>query len=220
MSLSKKTMADLFFGVQIIGALLFCGAYAWRLRTDVVGASVAQFALVVLYLVFHIVLAINAHCDEPSRGTKQAIVMYALWLVLMLIIVGVVITNPSYQWDKKDTTTTIMGLILTLAVLATSYVQGLPLKDPMIKGFFAIAYKAVPQVLLAWKFLAEGASGVPALSIWVGHATILIRLGHLYLIGGEKEGEKEWNKGRLWLWRSEMANEASWIIATIAWLIV
>ena len=105
-------------------------------------------------------------------------------------------------------------MILTIAVLATSYARQLSFKDPMVKGFFAIAYKSVPQVLLAWKFLAEGAGGTPAISVWVGHATILIRLGQIYFM----VREAGWDKYRIWLAVSATANEVSWIVATIAWL--
>ncbi len=86
----------------------------------------------------------------------------------------------------------------------------------MVKAFFAIAYKSVPQVLLAWKFLAEGASGTPGLSIIVGHATILVRLGQIYFM----VREAGLDRNRVWLAVSETANELSWVIATIAWLIV
>ncbi len=210
----KNMIPDLLFVVQIICATVFCGAYAVRSLTDVTGSSVAQFGLVVLYLLLHLALGIGAHRAAPSRSTRQAIGTYVIWFVLMLTIIGVVITNSSYRWNDRDTTTAVTALILTIAVMVVIYAQRLQFKDPMVKGFFAIAYKSVPQVLLAWKFLAEGAGGTPGLSVWVGHATILIRLGQIYFM----VREAGWDKNRIWLAISEIANEVSWIIATIAWL--
>lgn len=125
-------------------------------------------------------------------------------------------TNPAYRWNEKDTTTLVTALVLTVIVLVVSYVRHLTISDPMVKAFFAIAYKSVPQVLLAWKFLAEGASGTPGLSIIVGHATILVRLGQIYFM----VREAGLDRNRVWLAVSETANELSWVIATIAWLIV
>jgi len=216
MSSYKKNVADLLFGVQIIGAIAFSGAYAWRSLTDVRGTSVAQFGLVGAFLLFHLALGVGAHRVAPSRLTRQAITTYIVWFVLILIMVGAAWTNKSYRWNEKDTTTLLTAVALTIAVLVVGALQRRPLSDPMMKASFAIAYKSVPQVLLAWKFLAEGASGTPGLSVIVGHVTILIRLGQIYFM----VREAGWDRNRVWLATSEVANEISWVIATIAWLYV
>lgn len=214
MSFKKQVISDSLFWVQIIGAVVFCGAYTLRSLHDITGSSAAQFGLVAMFLVFNLALGIGAHRAKPSRTTRQAIATYIVWLVLVTILIGVVVTNSAYQWNEKDTTTLITALVLTVAVLTIGGVKGLSPNDPMMKGLFAIAYKSVPQVLLAWKFLAEGASGTPAVSIWVGHATILVRLGQIYFT----VNEAGWDRNRVWLAISETANEVSWIIATIVWL--
>ncbi len=216
MSSQKKMIADLLFGVQIIGAVIFCGAYILRSFFDVTGSSVAQFGSVVAFLVFSFALAIGAHRAAPSRLTRQTLATYLVWLVLLLTLIGVVSINPAYHWNDKDTQTLVTALILTVGVIAVSRMKGLPFDDPMIKAFLAIAYKAVPQVLLAVKFLAEGASGTPGLSVILGHATILIRLGQIYFL----VLEAGWDRNRIWMAINETANEASWIVASIAWLIV
>lgn len=207
---------DLLFVVQIIGAIVFCGAYALRSLTDIRGSSIAQFGLVATFLVFHLWLGVGAHRASPSRLTRQAITTYVVWFVLMLVIVVVVATNPAYRWNEKDTTTIMVAVVLTLLVLVLSYALNLKIRDPIVKASFAIAYKTVPQVLLAWKFLADGASGTPILSIIVGHITILIRLGQIYSM----VREAGWDRNRICLAISETANEFSWIVATIAWVIV
>jgi hypothetical protein len=216
MSSQKKIITDLLFWVQVIGATVFCGAYALRSLTDVTGSSVAQFGLVATYLLLHLSLGIGAHCAAPSRLTRQAIATYVIWFVLILAIISAAWTNPAYRWNEKDTATLVTAVLLTVAVIVVSYIRHLQIKDPMVKAFFAIAYKSVPQVLLAWKFLAEGASGTPGLSIIVGHVTILIRLGQIYFM----VREAGWDRNRIWLAISEIANEVSWMVATIAWCVV
>lgn len=216
MSSQKKMMADSLFGVQIVGAVVYSGAYVIRSLSDITGSSVAQFGLVVLFLVFNLALGVGAHRVAPSRVTRQAMATYVIWIVLTLAIIGAVLTNPDYQWNGKDTTTLVTAMILTVGVVAVGALRQLSLIDPMMKALFAIAYKSVPQILLAWKFLAEGASGTPGLAIIVGHATILIRLGQIYFM----VKEAGWDRHRLWLAVSETANEVSWAVATIAWLIV
>lgn len=216
MSSTKKFIADLLFGVQIVCAIVFCGAYALRSLTDVTGSSIAQFGLAAAFLVFNLALGVGAHRAKASRGTRQTIATYIIWLVLVALIIIAAATNPSYEWNEKDTATIVMAGFLTIGVLTIGGIRGLPLADPTMKALFGIAYKAVPQVLLAWKFLAEGASGTPAVSVVMGHATILIRLGQIYFM----VREAGWDRYRFWLAVSEGVNEASWVVATIAWLIV
>jgi hypothetical protein len=216
MSSRERIFTDSLFGVQIIGALAFCGAYIVQSLSDVTGSSAAQTALVATYLLFHISLGIAAHRAAPDRLSRQAVATYVVWFVLTLAMIGAIVTNPAYAWNEKDSTILALAGLLTVAVLATAAVQQRPLADPMIKAWFAIAYKSVPQVLLAWKFLAEGASGTPGLSVVVGHFTILIRLAQLYFM----VRASGLDRNRYWLAISESANEVSWVIATIAWLSV
>lgn len=207
-------VADLLFGVQIVGALVFVGAYVMRSLHDVIGSSLVQFSLVVIYLLFHLALGIGAHRVSPSRVTRQAVATYAMWVALMSILVAVVASNPGYRWNGREFDQLLTAGVLSAIVVLVVLFGDLKISDPMVKAFFAIAYKSVPQALLAVKFIAEGASGTPGLSVFVGHLTIIIRLGQIYFM----VREAGWDKNRVWLAVSESANELSWIIATIAWL--
>ncbi len=216
MSFRKRLVADFLFVTQIIGAMVFCGAYILRSLTDVSGSSLAQFGTVFAFLLFHLTLGVAAHKAAPSRVTKQAIATYLIWLVLMGSLMLAVGINPAYHWNEKDTTTLETTAILSVAVLIMRRIAHLPFSAPAVKGLFAIAYKSVPQVLLGWKFLAEGATGTPGLSIIVGHATILVRLGQIYFM----VREAGWDRNRAWLAISETTNELSWIVASVAWWFV
>ena len=216
MSRSTRIWADLLFGVQIIGATIFCGAYAWRSLSDITGSSIAQFSLVAAFLIFQLVLSLGAHSASPSRSTRQALATYLIWLVLISVMILAAGTNPTYRWNEKDDATLITAIALTGIVILITVVKRKKFADPMIKAYFAIAYKSVPQVMLAWKFMAEGATGTPGLSVIVGHATIIIRLGQIYFM----VREAGWDRNRLWLAISESLNELSWVVATIAWLYV
>ena len=214
--MNKKFITDLLFGIQIIGALIFCGAYIIRSKEDVTGSSIVQFSLVATYLLFHLALSVDAHRVAPSRVTQQTMFTYAFWFVLMIAIIVVASTNPAYMWNDKEATQLLTAGIMTIVVLVASAIKHRKLSDPMVKAFFAIAYKSVPQVLLAWKFLAEGASGTPGLSVIVGHLTIIVRLGQIYFM----VKEAGWDRNRIWLVISEALNEASWIIASVVWWLV
>lgn len=216
MSSRKRMIADLLFGVQIIGAFIFCSAYILRSLEDVTGSSIAQFGLTIAFLGFNLALGVSVHRAAPSRVTRQAIATYITWIVLVVGITLAAGTNPDYRWNEKDTTTLVTGIVLTLVVVGVTIQQQLPVGDPMVKGSFAIAYKAVPQFLLAWKFLTEGASGTPGLSVVIGHLTVLIRIGQISFM----VREAGWNRPLKWLMASEVLNEVSWIAATIVWLLV
>ncbi len=216
MASRQKMIADLLFGVQIVGAVFFCGGYALRSLYDVTGTSIAYFLLSVGFLLFHLWLAIGAHRASPSRVSRQAVATYVVWFILYLTLIVVAWVNPAYIWNEKDTATFMAAAVLTIAVVILSVVRRLSVTDPMIKASFAIVYKSVPQVLLAWKFLAEGATGTPAIAIAMGHVTVLVRLGQLYFL----VREAGWDRNRVWLTVSEACNEFSWLVATLAWFAV
>lgn len=217
MFISEKTwVADLLFVLQIIGAVVFCGAYALRATTDVTGSSVVQFCLVGAFLFFCLTLSIGAYRTKPDRATKQGIITYVVWLVLLFLVIGTTLSNEEYRWNDKETTMLVMGLVLTGVVFLIGITSHTQVTDPMMRGLFAIAFKAVPQVLLAWKFFHEGASGTPLAAIIVGHVTILIRLGQIYFM----VRASGWDRNRKWLALSEISNEVSWIIATVVWFVI
>lgn len=210
----RKMIGDLLFGIQIIGALVFCSAQFLRSLADVKGASIAQFGLVATYLVFHLSLGIGAHRVKASRLTRQAIATYCVWFVMIIAIMIAVWINGTYRWSIQDTTTISIAVALTVTIFVISSICNTTIADPMIKAWLAIAYKSAPQVLLAWKILAEGGSGIPGLSVIAGHVTIIIRLGQIYFM----VKEAGWDRNRKWLAISETTNELSWIITSIAWL--
>ncbi len=216
MSQAKRRVADFLFAIQVIGAIAFCVPYAVRSLTDVQGSSLVQFVQVAAYLLFHLSLGISVLRSAPNRVNRQLVATYAIWLVLISGIITAVLSNPLYHWNGRETAILQTAAVLTLAVLAFAAVHRLPVSDPMVKAMFAIGYKSVPQVLLAWKFLAEGASGTPGPSVVIGHATIVIRLAQLGLM----VRESGWDRNRFWLIVSESLNELTWLAATTAWLMV
>lgn len=214
MSLSKKTIADLLFGVQLIGALLFCGAQFIRSLSDIQGVSIVQFALATTFLIFNLLLGIGAHRAQPSRVTKQSIMTYTVWMVMLTAVCIAVGTNSDYQWSVQDTTILVISTLFALGTLCFGRLHRLSIRDPMILAFLAIASKSMPQLLLVWIILEQGGSGIPLVSIIVGHCTILIRLGQIYFM----VKEAGWERNRIWLAVSEGAAELTWLAATLAWL--
>lgn len=213
-SQTEKLVADSLFLLQVVGAILFSGAYVLRAIHDVTGSSIVQFGLVALFLAFHLMLSVGAHKTKPSRLTRQAIGTYILWLVLYVAVIVATASNTKYRWTPRETTTLLCSMWLIIVVVILTRILRQPISSPMTKALLAIAFKSIPQVFLAWKFLVEGASGTPTTAIVVGHITILTRLGQIYYL----VREAGWDKNRLWLAISELCNEATWTIVSVVWL--
>lgn len=211
---NNSWLTDLLYRVQIAGACLFCSAQAQRALHDINGVSLAQNLAVMTYLIFHLLLTWEAHKAQPSRLTKQGLIVFCTWFVGTFFIVTTILHNGSYSWTLQDTIIAFAAIGVALTVVAISSLQSMAVTDAAVRSLLAIAFKSIPQVLLAWKIMAEGGSGIPGLSVAVGHATILIRLAHISFM----VKEAGWERNRTWLAISETANELSWVVATIAWL--
>ena len=160
MSFPKKTLADLLFGVQVIGAVVFCGAQFLRSLSDVHGVSIAQFGLATSFVIFNLFLGIGAHHAQPSRVTKQSIATYLVWIVMLTLVCISVATNNEYRWSIQDTVTLGTATALIVGTIAIGRLNKRPIRDPMILAFLAIASKSVPQLLLVWSVLEQGGSGI------------------------------------------------------------
>ena len=77
-------------------------------------------------------------------------------------------------------------------------------------------FKAIPQLALAYKIFMRGGAGLAGAAVITGHITILPRLGQLWF----SIKEAGWDRNRHGSALSELANEASWLVATLVWLLV
>ncbi len=210
----KRLVADMLFTVQVIGACVLAGSQFVRMLSTIQGVNFAMFATMEVFLGINLYLAIMAHHVQPSRVTRQTVATYALWTVLIGSNIAAILWNGRYQWGTTDAVTLALaglGVVITLLV-ARRYERGFT--DPIVKGYLAIFFKATPQLLLALKILQEGNAGTPFTAICAGHVTILVRLGQLWF----SIREAGWDRNRIGSAISELANEASWIVVTLAWI--
>ncbi|MCE9642899.1 MAG: hypothetical protein K8Q97_01090 [Candidatus Andersenbacteria bacterium] len=212
---TSRRVADMLFAIQITGAILSCSSQIVRSLADVHGISIAVFGLSVLHCGFHIWLGIAAHRACPTRLTVQAMITYGTWGVLTLMVVGAILVNGHYRWSVQDTSIVIVVCVLTTILVQICYWKEKTILDPAMKGLLAMTYKFTPNIFLAWKIFVEGGSGIPGLAIFIGHLTISIRVGQVYLM----VREAGWDRNRVWLAISETSNEISWVVVTAVWLL-
>jgi hypothetical protein len=215
MSFKQKMTADLLFGVQLVFTVIFGGSQFLRMLTTSQGVSVSWYGSWEIFLLLNLVLAIRAHRNLASRVTFQVIMSYAAWVIMVTLDLGVMLAKNMGMWNGRDTVTTICavtGVAMTLVVASRKH---LAITDPLVKGYLAIFFKAVPQLILAYNVFMVGGNGLAAVAIVTGHVTIFIRLGQLFF----SIREAGWDRNRIGSAISEVANELSWMIVTIIWFI-
>lgn len=211
---SKKHVADLLFAMQMIGAFVLCGTQFFRLLQTTQGQSLSMMVVMELYLIIHLMLAAAAHRAQPSRATRQTMWTFVMWSVLIATNIAAFAINGEYQWDANDTKTAFLAIGGTGVVWLVAAITRTPMSDPTVKSFLAMLFKSVPQLLMALKISQQGGAGLPVAALIAGHVTILIRIVQIAMT----IREAGWDRNRVWLCTSEVANELSWVTVSAAWL--
>jgi hypothetical protein len=211
----RQLTTDALFGVQLGFTFIFGGSQFYRMLTTRQGVNLSWFLSWLIFLVLNLILTIRAHQSQPSRVTVQTVLSYVAWTVVVAADLMVMLWKGTHIWDMTDTVTTGfvgLGAVLTLWL---AHRLELGLVDPMVKGWLAVFFKAIPQLALAYKIFMEGGAGLAATAVITGHITILSRLGQLRFA----IKEAGWDRNRRGSALSELANEASWLVATAVWLV-
>ncbi|MEQ8661823.1 MAG: hypothetical protein RLW62_13495 [Gammaproteobacteria bacterium] len=210
-----RLTADLLFWVQVAAALGFGVAQLLAMRTTVEGVSITWIALWLAFLLVNLALALAALRAQPGRVIRQTVTIYVVWtivcganLVYLLIAGG--------TWNEVDTLTATITGAGVLGAIAIGRRHGAGVSDPYVRAAFAVFFKGVPQLTLAWNIYRHGGDGIAVFAFVAGHVTICLRLWQvLYSIR-----EAGWDRNRIGIGIGEAANELSWIVATVVWLLV
>ncbi len=212
----ERLTADALFVVQVGCALLFGVAQIVHMLGTTQGVSLTWFVFWGIFLAINLRLAIKAHGIQPSRVTLQTVISYATWATVLAGALAVLLWRSLGAWHAVDTINVLVSGLGIIATLAVGKRHGLNITDPMVRGWLAVFFKATPQLTLAWHMTQVGGGGISAFAVLAGHITINIRLGQLYF----SMREAGWDRNRIGSLVSEIANELSWVVATIVWLLV
>lgn len=216
MSDRARLIADALFAIQVACALGFGLSQVGRMLQTTEGVSLTWFLFWAIFLGLNLLLSIKAHQVQPSRVTAQTVVTYATWSSVLAIALAVLLWRSLGEWHPVDTLNVAVSGAGVLATLAVGRRRGLGPGDPMVRGWLAVFFKATPQLTLAWHLAEVGGAGLAPFAVIAGHVTINLRLGQLYF----SIREAGWDRNRIGSAVSEIANEASWIVATVVWLLV
>jgi hypothetical protein len=212
---ASRLTADGLFGVQILFALIFGGSEFYRLLTTRQGVNLTWFLCWLIFSLLNLTLTFRAHQNQPSRVTLQTFLSYATWTAMVAADLAVMLWKGTHIWGEIDTITAIVVGLGAALTVGLAYRLELGIIDPMVKGWLAVFFKAVPQLALAYKIFLHGGAGLAAAAVITGHITILSRLGLLWF----SIKEAGWDRNRRGSALSEIANELSWLTATVVWLV-
>ena len=215
MSSRKKIVADLLFGVQIVCTLIFGGLQFLRMLTTSQGVSITWFGFWEAFLLLNLLLAHRAHRVKPERVTLQVFLSYSLWTIMVTLDLSVMIVKGNWTWNGRDTATVALAALGIAVTLLIAFLNNLGIADPIVKGYLAVCFKAIPQLIMAHNIFVVGGAGLAATTVVTGHITVLTRLGQL-VFTIKAAG---WDRNRTGSAISEIANEVTWAIVTIAWLL-
>lgn len=221
MSKNKRFIADSLFAVQIICTIIFGGGQFLKMLNSAKGVSMSWFIFWEIFLVINLALATKAHKNQPDRVTWQIIGSYSLWIFMVGADLGVMLWKKTGTWDSNDTLTSIIAGTGIAATLVIANRSGNGISDPIIKGWLAVFFKAIPQLMMAAKIFSIGTSDLAIATIVAGHITVLTRIGQLAfsinkarLDHNQKISAIREQKGSA---LSEFGNEISWAVVTIVW---
>lgn len=210
-----RLLADALFWVQLACASAFGIGQYHAMQSTVEGVSPTWFLFWVAFLLVNLVLAVNACRAFPSRVARQTVVIYALWTVVCGANLVALLLTEATRWNHVDTATAwITGGGIVAAILV-GRARGLPVSDPLVRASFAVFCKAVPQLTLAWNIWEVGGAGISVVAFTAGHVTICLRLWQVWL----SIREAGWDRNRIGIAIGEAANEASWVVATVVWVV-
>ena len=211
-----RLLADGLFYVQAACALAMGLSQLRRMLDSVEGVSISWMLFWVAFLAVNLGLAVRAHRSYASRLSRQTIGIYLLWTALCGANLVFLLLSPAARWNLVDTVTAVLTLGGVTVATLVGRARGLRLGDPMLHAAYAVFCKAVPQLTLAWNILREGGAGISIVAFTAGHVTICLRLWQVWF----SIREAGLDRNRLGIAIGEAANELSWVVATVVWLLV
>jgi len=213
MPAAKQLTADAFFVLQIILALISGGSQFLRLLTTSQGVNVSWLACWLTFLLINLELTLRAHRRQPSRVTLQTVLTYVAWTLVIAANLALLLWRGTEAWDHKDTVTAAAVGLGLLCTLLYARLRSLSLTDPMVNAGIGMCFIGLPQLTLAYKIFTVGGAGLAGGMLLAGHLGITTRLGQL-LFAIREAG---WDRNRLAAALSEVANEVTWVLVTVAW---
>lgn len=214
-TVSSRWALWVLFLVQLGCAAAFGLGQFWQMLSSTEGISITWFAAWEIFLLLNLRLAWRAHRAQASLVTSHTLTIYAFYAVMIALDLAAMLARDSWAWTAEDTLSAALVAAGVASVFVVGAVRRRPIGDPLIMGALAVFFKAVPQLVLAWSIHLNGGAGLALAAIVAGHVTIVMRLIQLAVA----IREAGWDRNRIGSFVSEVPNELSWVLVTIAWAV-
>lgn len=214
MKLFKKLGADSLFVFQIVMAWFFTIPQCLRFFESTEGVTINWFLCAYIFIALNLYLSYGTYRRVKSRETLQAFLIYLNWGFLGLALLTISFLRCS--WINVDTYIFSAVIILSGIVIVVGYAKGRNINDPTVKGLLVGLFRVVPHLYMSWCIIQAGSGdGIATKAIWAANITASTRIVTLVFSGRKAK----WEKGVVASLLSEIANESSWILVTVVWLI-
>lgn len=179
------------------------------------GLSTSMFLFTGLFVCINLYLSIASHKAQPSRVTRQTVAIYILGTVVYGSFLAVMLVKAESIWDMRDTFTGLVVIVALVSAFVYSKAKDIASLDPIMKGVYSLIFKSVPQVVMAWKVYQVGGQGLNTVMVITFHTLTLTRIYQIC----RRTSKTGWDRNRRGLLISEIGNEITWSLVTVAWLV-
>jgi hypothetical protein len=215
-SRTHKKISELLFWFQIFVTVAFFVPFqVHKMFYSTDGVILTPFLFVDIYAMFMLTLAIGSHRASPSRGTVQMVIVWLTGVTIYTVFTLVFLFKTTVLWNANDTVNSVFALIGLLGATALVMVRRLSLSHPDVRMNLAIAFRVVPQLMLALNvFASQSSKGLSSVFIICFHLLIVGRI--VMAILTIKEFGQDRNRQCLLI--AESLGWVSWWLVTAAWL--
>ncbi len=212
MATEKKLTGDLLFGLQVI--------LSWMFTIPLIGKAFAHHGTItwpmfcLIYVLINLFLAIGAYTDKPSRKLWHVMMLYINFTILWFAFLLTCLFRVSWSLEDSEVTVFVLMGIFSILFLRKkeSFVQ--TILDPVTRGWLSFGIKSTLQVYVGYMIVStKNNTMLPLTGLIAGHITVLMRTAEVYL-AARKSGWQLNNKSLFW---SELGNEFTWCLTTLAW---
>ena len=216
--MSQKNNSTLFTEFlcyfQLVTAIVVVFTQLDVMQVSIDGISITWFGFWLAFLAINLALSFSSLKQHDDRVSKQTFLIYVAW-TLAIGVIFFTLLQTNVHWTETDSWTKVItggGILMSLCV---AKFIGLPYSDPLVKSSFAVFLKGVPQLTLAWNIFCYGGGGLSVYVLIAGHLTIATRLIQVYY-SAKANG---WDRNRAGIAVGELANQLSWGVTTVVWIL-
>jgi hypothetical protein len=218
---------DNSFKTQLTGTLIFLiqivlAIYAISEQFDVMedktdGISISMFVSVTLFFAINFWLSLKAKSNGGKLEALYVRISYGASSFGQIIIIGYCIYNRFVCGEEilysEDLLSFALMMGAIILIITFSLNEKIPLSDPIIRGYLAVAIIGISQLMFAYTIYVHGNGGVSNVLIWSAYITIAIRLAQLGISIRSSFLDRE-KKGML---IAETGNVLSWSAVTLVY---